>query len=92
MEKTINDLQAIGEHIFIVKDEVQKDMGGFLRPETSVIKPNTGKILSVGSKIIDKNVKPERTAIFNASAGFAINIFDTEVTVLTYAQLLGVTT
>lgn len=88
----ISTLQAVGEFIFIVKDEVQKDMGTFLRPETSVIKPNTGKIISVGSKIVDKNVKPERTAIFNASAGFVISIFDKEVTVLQYAQLLGVTT
>lgn len=88
----ITSLQAVGEFIFIVKDKVQKDMGGFLRPETSVVKPNTGKIISVGSKIVDKNVKPERTAIFNASAGTVINIFDTEVTVIQYAQLLGVTT
>lgn len=90
INEQIKRLTAAGEYVFVVEDDVDRDMGNYIRPETSSVKPNTGEIISAGPKIGDKNIKPGRVAIFNSSAGQVINIFDTDVRVLTYAQVLGV--
>lgn len=87
----IDKLQAVGEFIFIVKDEVERTYGGLQLPETAQKKPNTGKIISVGSKVEDKNIKKGATAIFNKQVGNEIEIFDTEITVLNgNSQVLGI--
>lgn len=87
----IEKLQAVNEFIFIIKDEVESTYGGLSIPETSEKKPNTGEIISVGSNVMDKNVKKGRKAIFNKQVGNTIDIFDKEITVLNgNTQLLGV--
>lgn len=87
----IENLKAVGEFIFLVKDEPNTHFGGLKLPETAVKKPNKGKIISVGNLVQDKNVKVGRTAIFSKQVGTEIDLFDTEITVLNgNQQLLGV--
>lgn len=87
----IDKLIAVGEFIFLIKDEAETHYGGIKLPEGSVKKPNRGKIISVGSLVQDKNVKAGRTAIFSKQVGTEIDLFDTEITVLNgNQQLLGV--
>lgn len=87
----IEKLQAVNEFIFIIKDEAETSYGGLQLPETSEKKPNTGEIISVGSNVMDKNVKKGRKAIFNKQVGSTIDIFEKEITVLNgNTQLLGV--
>jgi co-chaperonin GroES (HSP10) len=86
----ISKLTACGEYVFIKKDEARSPIEGFSMPEISKTKPNTGEIISVGLRVADKNIKKGRKAIFNANAGFIIEIFDESVTVLTQDKVLGV--
>lgn len=88
----IDNLKAIGQHIFCIRDESPTEKLGLALPEWTIqnTKPNTGKILSVGSGITDKEVKKDKTAVFAQKIGFEILIDDTTITVLNYNQLLGV--
>lgn len=87
----IDKLTAVGEYIFVIKDEPVTEKGGFKIPEASIKAPNTGEIISVGSLVQDKNVKKGRKAIFNKQVGGTIELFDKEITVLNgNNQLLGI--
>jgi len=86
----IDNLEAVGEYIHIIRDEAETERGGLLLPEGSLQKPNTGKIISVGDDIISDRIKAGRTAIFNKQVGSQIEIFDVVITVINKQQLLGV--
>lgn len=88
---SINKLQAVGEFVFVIRDEPETERKGILIPNLSVKKPNTGKIISVGEKVEDSRVEAGKTAIFHKQVGSEIEIFDTEITVLNgNQQLLGI--
>ena len=75
----------------VLRDIPESEKSGLIIPELSQKKPNTGTIISVGAMVLDKNVKKGKKAVFNKAAGTAIEIFDTEITVLNgNQQLLGV--
>ena len=79
---TIENVQAVNEFVYIIKDEPVTMKGGLKVPEPSVKAPNTGKIISVGNLVQDKNIKKGRTAIFSKQVGGEIELFGTEITVL----------
>jgi co-chaperonin GroES (HSP10) len=79
---TIENLQAVNEFVYIVKDEPIMTKGGLNLPEPSIKAPNTGKILSVGNLVQDKNIRAGRTAVFSKQVGGEIELFDTTITVL----------
>lgn len=74
----------------LIKDESPTEKMGLIIPDNAKAKPNTGKIISVGSLVLDKKIKKDRTAIFNAQAGFNIELENVTITVLNQAQVLGV--
>lgn len=82
MKNELENLIAVGEFVYIVKDAPVTKMGGLDMPEPSIKRPNTGKILSVGNLVADKNIRKGKTALFNKQVGNEIEIFDTEITVL----------
>ncbi len=87
---TIDNLVAAGEYVFVIRDEPETNMGNFIIPEPAIKKPITGRILSVGSLVQDKNVKKGRTAIFSKQVGSDIELFGVEITVLNgNQQVLG---
>lgn len=83
-------LQAVGQHILVIRDEEVTKVGELDIPEWSVQKPNTGKIISVGTEIHDKSIRVDKQAVFTQKAGFEVNIDNEVVTVLRYDQILGV--
>ncbi len=86
---TIENIQAVGEFVYIIKDEAETNRGGLLIPEPSVKKPNIGVILSVGSGVIDKNIEVGKKAVFSKQVGTEIELFDTEITVLNGNQQIS---
>jgi co-chaperonin GroES (HSP10) len=81
-EKTINDLIAVSEFVYLIKDKPVTQKGGLDLPEPSIKSPNTGKIISVGNLVQDKNIRKGKTAIFSKQVGTEIEILDSEITVL----------
>ena len=86
---SLDKLKATNDNVFIIKDEGQKERDGFKIPEGAISKPNTGRIISVGINVNDRSIKEGKTAVFNKQAGFVIDIYDTEVTVLSQEKILG---
>lgn len=86
----IEKLESCGEFVFILRDEPLAEKHGLILPDQSKTKPNTGDIISVGCDVRDKKIVKGRKAIFNKSAGFIIEIYGKEITVLNKAQVLGV--
>jgi len=87
---SIEKLQAVGLFVFILRDEPEAEKMGLILPDQAKKKPNTGEIISVGSTVSDKKISKGKKAIFNQQAGFIIEIFGKEITVLNEAQVLGV--
>ena len=88
---TIENIVAVGEFVYVIKEEPITHKGGLLLPEPSQKAPNMGKIISVGNLVQDKNIRKGRTAIFSKQVGNPIMVFDTEITVLNgNHQILGV--
>lgn len=79
---TIENLVAVNGFVYLVKDEPILMKGGIKLPEPSIKAPSTGKILSVGNLVQDKNIKKGRTAVFSKQVGGEIELFGTEITVL----------
>lgn len=79
---SLENLIAVGEFVYVIKDPPITSKGGLDIPEPSIKTPNRGKILSVGNLVQDKNIKSGRTAVFSKQVGDTIELFDTEITVL----------
>lgn len=84
------EYEAVGAHIFILKDEPKEEENGLLIPDQAVQKPNTGDIISKGIEIDDPRVQVGKKAIFNKGAGFTITFPDAKITILRKDQILGV--
>ena len=82
MKKELENLFAVGEFVYLIKDAPITKVGGLDIPEPSLKKPNTGKIISVGNLVQDKNIRKGKTAVFSKQVGSEIELFDTEITVL----------
>lgn len=85
----IEKLKAKGIHILISRDPSLKERGGLIIPDSSRIKPNTGKILSVGKLVPDKGIKEGDTAIFNKTSGFTLEFPDGDVLVLRESDVIA---
>lgn len=79
---SIENLQAVGEFVYLIKDAPVTKVGGLDIPEPSIKKPNTGKIISVGNLVQDKNIRKGKVAVFSKQVGNEIELFGTEITVL----------
>jgi co-chaperonin GroES (HSP10) len=78
----IDNLQAVGFMVAVLKDEIPTERNGLILPELGAKQPNTGRIISVGEKVADSTVQVGKTAVFHKGSGNPIQIFDTEVTFL----------
>ena len=66
---SLDKLQAVGEFLFVLRDEPESEVGGLIIPDLSKEKTNTGLILTVGINVNDTNVKKGMKAVFNKAAG-----------------------
>ena len=81
---------AVGNHVFVQRDESESERNGLIVPDQAKKKPNTGTILSVGKKVIDKGIQTGRKAAWNAHVGYDMEIDGNVVTVLIEDEILGV--
>jgi len=78
----IENLECVGHYVMVLRDDPETEKNGLILPELSLKKPNTGKIIGVGEKVIDSRIQVGKTAVFHKSSGNAVEIFETEVTFL----------
>jgi co-chaperonin GroES (HSP10) len=66
----------------IVRDEEQSEIGGLILPDQAQVRPATGKIISVGDKVTDKNIEVGKTGVWNKNVGWEIEIGEQSLTVI----------
>ena len=90
-EYTIKDLQATGNHIFVIRDNPEtQSASGVYYPDQALQRPNTGLILSVGGLVKDRSIRVGKKAVFIKSIGNDIKLFGETITILLEDQNLGV--
>lgn len=76
-------LKAKNNFIIVLRDEADDETGsGIGIPEEMRIKPQTGKVLSVGKLVQDRTIKVGDTLVFNKTAGFILEFTGEDVLVL----------
>lgn len=75
-------ITAKNNFAWIIRDETETEKNGFQIPDSAQKKPNTGKIISVGSKRFDKTIKDGQTAVFNKQVGQELSFEGTDYTIL----------
>jgi chaperonin GroES len=92
-------VRPLGDKILIKRAEAQEktDAGIFL-PETAKDTPKEGKVIALGSGILNKNtgeympftVREGDSVIFSSYSGTEVKIGDDEMLILTEDDILGV--
>ncbi len=92
-------VRPLGDKILIKRAEAQKktDSGIYL-PESAKDKPKEGKVMAVGSGILNKetgkympfSVKKGDRIIFSSYAGTEVKLGDDEMLILTEDDVLGI--
>ncbi|MCH8151510.1 MAG: co-chaperone GroES [Planctomycetota bacterium] len=92
-------VRPLGDKILIKRAEAQKktDSGIYL-PESAKDKPKEGKVMAVGSGILNKetgkympfSVKKGDRIIFSSYAGTEVKLGDEEMLILTEDDVLGI--
>ena len=92
-------VRPLGDKIIIKRAEAQsKTDSGIYLPESAKDKPKEGKIVALGSGLLNKDtgeympftVKKGDRVIFNSYAGTEIKIDDEDLLIMTEEDILGV--
>ena len=92
-------VRPLGDKLLIKRTEAQsKTESGIYLPESAKDKPKEGKIVAVGSGLLNKDtgeylpftVKKGDLVIFNSYAGTEIKIDDEELLIMTEEDVLGI--
>lgn len=65
-------IQARNKYVFIIRDNVDEEVGGLLIPGQGQEKPHTGDILTVGDLVEDQKIKDDKRCLFHKGTGFDI--------------------
>jgi co-chaperonin GroES (HSP10) len=83
-------IQATNNFVYIIRDEVENEIGGLLIPDSGKEKPHKGKIFSVGELVQDKKIKTGKIGVFHKGAGFDIEYNGQEYLVIEGERIIGV--
>lgn len=83
-------IQATNNFVYIIRDEVKKEISGLLIPDGGKEKPHKGKIFSVGELVQDKKIKIGRVGVFHKGTGFDIEYDGHEYLVIEGERIIGV--
>lgn len=85
-------MKAVNNFIFIIKDEAEKEKSGMILPTASRVKPNRGKVISVGSLVRDTNIKSSKGkyVLFFQTVGFEVEYENEKYWVLADSEVIAV--
>lgn len=84
--------KATNTFVFIIRDKTESEKSGLILPNAGREKPHTGKMVSIGNKVTDKDIKngKNKTAIFHKGIGFEIDYKGVVYLVLQEQEIIGV--
>lgn len=85
-------IKATNNFVFILRDETEETSNGFFIPDQGREKPSMGKIMSVGKKVQDPDIRGavNKKAVFHKGIGFEIEDEGVVYLVLEGQQIIGV--
>ena len=92
-------IRPLGDKILVKRDEpTSRTESGIYLPETAKDKPKQGKVIAVGSGILNKetgdylpfSVKKGDTVIFTSYSGTEVKIDNVDYLIMTEEDILGV--
>ncbi|MDA1008660.1 MAG: co-chaperone GroES [Planctomycetota bacterium] len=92
-------VRPLGDKILVKRSEAQtKTESGIFLPESAKDKPKQGKVISLGSGVLNKDkgtympftVKKGDTVIFSSYSGTEIKIDNEEFLIMTEEDILGI--
>lgn len=86
----MSTIKAVNNFVFIIRDEIQKEVDGLTLPDKSKLKPSRGEIVSIGGKVTDPDIKQGKTGIFHKGVGQEIEIDGKDYLVLFEYELIAV--
>lgn len=86
--------QATNTYVYIIRDEIQKNISERIIPGRGRVKPHKGLIFSIGSKVTDKDIKDgfksKKSGLFHSGIGQEIEIDGVVYLCLEEAHIIGV--
>jgi co-chaperonin GroES (HSP10) len=82
--------EATNNYVHIRRDEKSNESGGLIIPDSGIVKPNTGEILSVGSMVKEKKIKKGKIALWHSTVGQEIEYKGEVFLVLPDVHIIGV--
>ncbi len=83
------NFQQLGERVLVERTEVEnKTASGIIIPDNAKEKPQTAKVVAIGSKVED--VKVNDTIVFEQYRGTEIKLDGKEYIILNIENILGV--
>ncbi len=85
-------IKACNNFVFIIRDEVKKEVGGLIVPSSGKVKPYTGTIHAVGNLVTDPDIKKGKgkKALWHQGGGMEIEYEDITYVVLVSDNILSV--
>ncbi len=85
-------MKAVNNFVFIKVDDKPNEIGGLILPDSGKVKPNTGKVLSVGAQTKDHNLKNAvgKTVIYPQGVGWETEVDGATFLVLETERVWGI--
>ena len=85
-------MNALGDRIFLIKDEFPEKIGGIYMPVNNSPKspPYTGIVKYVGTDVDDDDLKPGIRVAFQDLAGDDIEVNDERLLMVRYRNITGI--
>ena len=85
-------IQAVNNAVFVIREKEEAEKSGLLIPGKDKLKPNQGKILSVGDLVGDKKIKgaKNKQCLFHSGVGFTIQFEGTDYLVLEAQNVIAI--
>lgn len=79
--KSIN---AIGFNVVVLRDEINDTLEGMdiIIPDNAKVKPNSGTVMSIGSKVTDPSIELDKKVFWNKNLGYEYELESEEVIVV----------
>lgn len=85
-------MQAVNNFVFLLVDEAAEELSGLIIPMQGQEKPSSGKIITVGENVKDKNIRKSvnKKCIFPKGVGFPIEHEGVEYLVVECERIFAV--
>lgn len=78
------NINAIGFNVVVLRDDINDTLEGLdiIIPDNAKVKPNSGTVMSIGSKVIDPSIQLDKKVFWNKNLGYEYELESEEIIVV----------